>query len=111
MSPDKRTLATADVGEAALLVIWNAVTGKPLWTAPQERTNGIVAMDFSAEGRYLATLSNTGELLLGWTIPVRFTWTSFFSNAGGLFLEMQVGCSSIKCRWAVNFQISVGCLF
>ncbi|GAQ89975.1 hypothetical protein KFL_005840080 [Klebsormidium nitens] len=61
VSPDKLTLATADVGDTSLLVLWDALTGKPLWTASQERTGGIVAMDFSADARFLATLSNTGE--------------------------------------------------
>jgi hypothetical protein len=63
------------------------VTGKALWTAPQEKTNGIVAMDFSAEGRYLATLSNAGELLLGWAIPLRTYMVLFLLECSWAFLR------------------------
>lgn len=57
VSADRRWLATADAGADSLLVVWDAHSGIPVRTFFNPSPHGVVAIDLSPDGRYLATLS------------------------------------------------------
>jgi cilia- and flagella-associated protein 251 len=55
---DRMVLITADSGQAALLVVWNARNGSPIFTLERPGGRGIQAMDISPDGQHLVTLSS-----------------------------------------------------
>lgn len=57
ISEDKRFVITADSGPDSLIVIWDALTGKPIKDIPLPHTNGVKAMDLSPDAMFLVTLS------------------------------------------------------
>eukprot|EP00232_Nephroselmis_pyriformis_P024102 CAMPEP_0182866546 /NCGR_PEP_ID=MMETSP0034_2-20130328/8259_1 /TAXON_ID=156128 /ORGANISM="Nephroselmis pyriformis, Strain CCMP717" /LENGTH=717 /DNA_ID=CAMNT_0024998875 /DNA_START=137 /DNA_END=2286 /DNA_ORIENTATION=- len=62
VSPDGSTIVTADAGEDSMLVLWDAYTGVPRRTISSPHALGIVALDISADGEHLVTISADGAL-------------------------------------------------
>lgn len=53
----KRWIVTADLGKDAIIIVWDSFTYLPVKTFPSPHVNGFVAIDFSDDGAYIATLS------------------------------------------------------
>ena len=57
-SEDKSLIVTADSGQDSMLVVWDSLYATPQRTYFNPHENGVIAMDISADARYLVTLSN-----------------------------------------------------
>ena len=57
VSADKKWIATADAGPDSLIVVWDSHAGTPVKTFFNPAVHGIAAVDISADGAFLATLS------------------------------------------------------
>ena len=57
MTEDRSIIITADVGSESLLVFWNSKTGTPVKSIPKPHAHGIIAIDISPGGEWLATVS------------------------------------------------------
>ncbi|KAL6765212.1 WD40-repeat-containing domain protein [Haematococcus lacustris] len=71
---DHSIIITADIGQQSLLVLWDSSTGNPVKSVAQPHANGIMAMDISPGGAWLATVSSpnpaTGEQEVAlWALP------------------------------------------
>ena len=70
VSKDKRWIATADFGDDAMIVIWDALKATPVKIIPQADNGGVAAMDMSADAMFLVTLSyNYPQTLSVWEWP------------------------------------------
>jgi WD40 repeat protein len=62
---DRSIIITADIGNESLLVLWDAKTGNPVKSISQPHSYGIMALDVSPGGEWLATVGaphpSTGE--------------------------------------------------
>lgn len=58
VSADKRWIVTADIGDDALMVIWDSLTATPVRTIFNPHGKGVSCIDISSDGRYIATLSH-----------------------------------------------------
>lgn len=54
---DRTVIASADQGPDSLIVLWDAGTGNPIRTLPRPHAAGVQAMDLTADGRQLVTVS------------------------------------------------------
>ena len=54
---DRTVFASADQGPDSLIVLWDAETGNPIRTLPRPHAAGVQAMDLTADGRQLVTVS------------------------------------------------------
>ncbi|OMJ77112.1 hypothetical protein SteCoe_23386 [Stentor coeruleus] len=59
VSSDKRFIVTADLGDDALMVVWDSMTATPLKTIFNPHGKGVYRMDISQNGNYICTLSDT----------------------------------------------------
>ena len=59
VSNDKRWIVTADIGEDALMVVWDSITATPLKTIFSPHGKGVYRMDISQNGNYICTLSKS----------------------------------------------------
>ncbi|BBN14448.1 cilia- and flagella-associated protein 251 [Marchantia polymorpha subsp. ruderalis] len=75
-TPDKRVLLSSDCGPEAALIMWDVISGKALKAISQERTAGLMAMDVSANGAYIGTLSS----ILTGPIQELSIWDTKLSN-------------------------------
>lgn len=57
VSEDKQLIFTADAGEDAMVVIWEAASGQPIRTINCPHPKGVIAMDLSRDGQQLVLLS------------------------------------------------------
>lgn len=57
VSMDKRWLATADIGDDCMLIVWDTETSVPIRTIFDIDQVGVIAMAFSADAKYVAVLS------------------------------------------------------
>lgn len=57
VSQDKSFIITADRGENAMIIKWDARTGDPIRTFANLSPNGHTAVDISYDGRFVALLS------------------------------------------------------
>lgn len=64
VSQDKRWIVTADAGEDAILVVWDALSGAPVKTIFSPHKNGTEALDLSADALYVTTLGVPDEVTL-----------------------------------------------
>eukprot|EP00760_Papus_ankaliazontas_P016936 PhM_4_TR16952/c0_g1_i1/m.27931 len=72
ISQDRRFVVTADAGEESLIVVWDTFTFLPVKSIPQQHRSGVLALDMSADGLYIVTVSKDKpqELCLwSWTSP------------------------------------------
>lgn len=53
---DKSVVATADAGPGAFIVLWDTDSATPLRSISPPRHSGVLAMDFSPDGKLLATV-------------------------------------------------------
>jgi len=64
-SADRRLVATADIGDDSMLVLWDSYTASPVKTIAAPHPGGVRAMDISPDGKHLVTLSaDTGPQVL-----------------------------------------------
>ena len=56
-SADRRLIATSDRGADSRLFVWDSCSAQPVKTIATPHPHGVHAMDMSADGRYLVTLS------------------------------------------------------
>mmetsp|Transcript_12567 Transcript_12567/g.27123 ORF Transcript_12567/g.27123 Transcript_12567/m.27123 type:complete len:896 (+) Transcript_12567:296-2983(+) len=65
VTEDRSTIITADVGNESLLVLWNSKSGAPIRSIAKPHKHGILGMDISPDGAWLATVGavdpQTGE--------------------------------------------------
>lgn len=54
---DRSVIITGDQGAESMLVVWNSATALPLQTLQQPHPHGVLAMDISPDGEWLATVS------------------------------------------------------
>jgi WD40 repeat protein len=54
---DRSIIITADVGNESLLVLWDSVSGNPVRSIPRPHAHGVLTMDMSPGGDWLATIS------------------------------------------------------
>lgn len=78
---DRSTIITADVGNESMLVLWSSKNGNPIKSIPRAHAHGIVALDISPGGDWLATISavdpSTGEQEVGGRADLmRSAWCS-----------------------------------
>lgn len=56
VSVDRTIIITADAGYESLMVLWNARTGEPVRSMSQPHKHGVVALDVSLDGQWLASV-------------------------------------------------------
>ncbi|CAM6102501.1 unnamed protein product [Calypogeia fissa] len=56
-TPDKSRIISCDCGPEAALIMWETISGKAMKAILQDRTGGFLAIDISADGIYICTLS------------------------------------------------------
>lgn len=61
VSADKRWIVTADVGPEPMLVVWDSYSALAVKTVVRPHVNGVVAMDISADGKQIVTLSREAD--------------------------------------------------
>ena len=57
VSNDKRWLATSDVGQNCMLIVWDTDSGIPIRTLFDVDSEGIIAIAISGDAKYIATLN------------------------------------------------------
>lgn len=62
VSPDKRWIVTADIGEDPIFVVWDSFSGAPVKTIFNPHRNGVKALDISNDAMYIITLSEREEV-------------------------------------------------
>lgn len=57
ISNDKRWIATSDVGDDSILVVWDSMTGAPVKTIFNPHPQGAVSIDFSSDSLFIVSVS------------------------------------------------------
>jgi WD40 repeat protein len=78
-SPDGRLVAGAGIGADHAAHVWDAQTGLQLYTLPHD--DGVLSVDFSPNGRYLATGSRDGTARV-WNVAGGLLLATFHHPAG-----------------------------
>eukprot|EP00002_Diphylleia_rotans_P028882 TRINITY_DN5841_c0_g1_i6.p1 TRINITY_DN5841_c0_g1~~TRINITY_DN5841_c0_g1_i6.p1 ORF type:complete len:582 (+),score=99.26 TRINITY_DN5841_c0_g1_i6:82-1827(+) len=61
VSPDKRWIVTADQGEDSMIIVWDSISASPIKTINRPYTEGVLAVDISADSMYIATVSHESQ--------------------------------------------------
>lgn len=61
VSHNKKWVATADAGQDSMMVVWDTASGTPIKSIFNPHSNGVLAMDISADALFIVTLSDPGQ--------------------------------------------------
>ncbi|CAD7967330.1 unnamed protein product [Amoebophrya sp. A120] len=105
LSTDKKWIVTADTGPDSMLTVWDRSTGKPIKIMFNVYKNGIVALDMTADSKYLATLSSPeydGEEMRQYLSVWDWTSESSAPLATALIGTQDVQTCVIFNRWDIH---------
>lgn len=98
VSEDKRWIVTADVGPDPMLVVWDSYTALAVKTIARPHVTGVQAMDISADGKQLVTLSRESGDGEAQVISVWHWMTD--ENGAAMSAEVAVGDFQRTVRFA-----------
>lgn len=61
VSHNKKWVVTADAGQDSMMVVWDTASGTPIKSIFNPHSNGVLAMDISADALFIVTLSDPGQ--------------------------------------------------
>lgn len=99
VSADKRWIATADSGEEAMIIVWDAQKAVPVKIIPHPYQNGVAAMDMSADSMFLVTLSQGfPQHIAVWEWTVATKEPAIFANIGDHEYQHSVRFNPVDVR-------------
>ncbi|KAL0234424.1 hypothetical protein PCE1_001460 [Barthelona sp. PCE] len=94
-SADKRNIATADIGDNSMIVIWDSVTATPLRVIFQPFEYGTAALDFSSNFEYLIALSSPKDNIQHIKI---FNWQKSTEAVAEMSFDNEVPFEKVRFR-------------